>query len=349
MRGDSLLHMMSMKVMLALLVACNWFYCSSYAQKACIIVPVANVLVSPEKLEIVKAPVTQAKNVASLITHALFGEQIDIKYEHGDWLYVSLGEQKKYEQNSLTSLQGWVCKNQAVKVAEHATVNLVVNKHNAFLYGDDGTKLSLSLGTYLQGSKSQAGRWQVVLPHGQTGWIAMSDVYNLDQPWDKGQSGLQEMRKRLMLCAHSMKEQPFCFFGRSSFNEHATEQLTGLGCDGLVSLLYRTIGMNLPRFAIDQLRGGISCHGKDLEPGDLIFFIHDQRPNHAMVYLGNGMLLEATYQSKPPWYPARVIACSERLRMPLSMISNNHPFGSYKICFCSYLSSWQKIREFSIK
>lgn len=315
-------------------------------------VSVANIMAKPQALRGVCTPVTRAGDVSLLVTQALFGEQMLLVDQRDEWYNVVLLEQMQDQPDGqLPVVSGWIQKDQTVPVEVFGTRNLVVCTHNASLLADDGTKIMLSLGTKFFGKKHNERLWRVFLPRGVTGFIKARDVYYFG---DK-KLVTTDLRAQLILLAKSMRGQPFCWFGRSSHCKKNRDQLTSVGCDGLVNLLYRACGLEIPRFAYEQCVYGTALDGKEVKPGDLIFFASrkkDFQAHHAMVYLGSNQLLEATFQSSAPSYPARVISCVQRLRKPISAIKNGEDFGSYKVYFASYLNSkrmMQRLRSVAQK
>jgi hypothetical protein len=73
---------------------------------------------------------------------------------------------------------------------------------------------------------------------------------------------------------------------------------TGLDCSGLVQLVYRQVGIALPRTAQLQYAATTRISRDQLEPGDLVFFArtyaspHDWI-THVGIYIGGGMQINA--------------------------------------------------------
>ncbi|MEX2254425.1 MAG: C40 family peptidase [Acidimicrobiia bacterium] len=76
-----------------------------------------------------------------------------------------------------------------------------------------------------------------------------------------------------------------------------TDPAVGLDCSGFVQLVYRRMGVELPRVTYDQVRSGQPVSSlAEARPGDLIFSVGDrgQRVNgHVGIYLGNGKWIVA--------------------------------------------------------
>jgi hypothetical protein len=73
-----------------------------------------------------------------------------------------------------------------------------------------------------------------------------------------------------------------------------TDPKKGLDCSGLTQLVFRQVGISLPRTSQEQARSGIGISSSDLSPGDLILSDWGDGPNsHVAIYAGNGKLIES--------------------------------------------------------
>ncbi len=69
---------------------------------------------------------------------------------------------------------------------------------------------------------------------------------------------------------------------------------TGLDCSGLTQLVYRRLGVSLPRVSRDQAQVGTAVASLDeAQPGDLVFF--GEPIDHVGIYSGNGRMVEAPH------------------------------------------------------
>ncbi|NLE73357.1 MAG: hypothetical protein GX604_01815 [Actinobacteria bacterium] len=73
----------------------------------------------------------------------------------------------------------------------------------------------------------------------------------------------------------------------------AGESLSGFDCSGLVTYVFRQVGIELPHFAAWQFRYGQSVARSDLQPGDVVFF--GSSIHHVGIYVGNGNMIHAPY------------------------------------------------------
>lgn len=77
-----------------------------------------------------------------------------------------------------------------------------------------------------------------------------------------------------------------------------TDPSTGLDCSGLVQLVYRQLGINLPRTAQLQYNATARLSAAELQPGDLVFFAHTYSDpadwiTHVGIYIGDGQQINA--------------------------------------------------------
>ena len=76
-----------------------------------------------------------------------------------------------------------------------------------------------------------------------------------------------------------------------------TDPKKGLDCSGLVQLVYKNLGYDLPRISADQARAGRPVASlADARPGDLLAWDNSSRNNgadHIAIYIGDGKMIEA--------------------------------------------------------
>lgn len=327
-----------------------------YAQiteKRVVTVPVANIYRFPSEERGIPhhAPLIHRKDAHGLCTQALLGERLEVITHSTGWLYVRLCEQTcGLFLGTIEPYSGWIKADQTKRVTLFIEPSLVTKRHNVILY-QKPTVISkkcylLSCGTKLVGVRERiTGWWSIHLPTGEQCFVRDADVNYLLSKKDKQE---KELRDEIATIAKSFVGMPFCWYGRSSYNQQERYQLTSVGCDGLVELVYRSCGIDIPRFAADQYYMGEPINGDQLQPGDLLFFASPRRlpefkPHHAMIYIGNDYLVEATYQSPAPYYPAQLTQCSKRFKKPVATIKNGDLFnnGSFAVFFCSILKRKQ--------
>lgn len=73
----------------------------------------------------------------------------------------------------------------------------------------------------------------------------------------------------------------------------AGESPSGFDCSGLVTYVFRQVGIELPHFAAWQFQYGEPVARSDLQPGDVVFF--GSNIHHVGIYVGDGNMIHAPY------------------------------------------------------
>jgi cell wall-associated NlpC family hydrolase len=72
-----------------------------------------------------------------------------------------------------------------------------------------------------------------------------------------------------------------------------TDPKKGLDCSGLVQLVYRQLGVSLPRTSQEQQNAGTEVPLAQAQPGDLVFF--GEPAHHVGIYAGGGTMIDAPH------------------------------------------------------
>jgi cell wall-associated NlpC family hydrolase len=73
-----------------------------------------------------------------------------------------------------------------------------------------------------------------------------------------------------------------------------TDPKTGLDCSGYTQLVYKQLGVNLPRTSAAQAKAGTSVGSlAQAKPGDLLFF--GSPVHHVAIYMGDGKMIDAPH------------------------------------------------------
>jgi cell wall-associated NlpC family hydrolase len=75
----------------------------------------------------------------------------------------------------------------------------------------------------------------------------------------------------------------------------------GVDCSCLVQLVFRGLGINLPRTAAEQYAATTRVPREALQPGDLVFFANTYMPgiSHVGIYIGRGQQINAPTEGQP--------------------------------------------------
>ncbi|UCE39883.1 MAG: C40 family peptidase, partial [Candidatus Aminicenantes bacterium] len=115
-------------------------------------------------------------------------------------------------------------------------------------------------------------------------FVVNPETYALSQ---SRQSGLESVRNEIVTRAHSFLGMPYSWGG------HTPEK--GFDCSGLTMAVYDLVGLRLPRTSLSQFKTGAPVSMKNLDRGDLVFFLGQNRNriSHVGIYTGDGNFIHA--------------------------------------------------------
>ena len=234
----------------------------------CINVPVLNMF---------REPVHRSE----IVSQALFAESVDVITEDGDsggWMKI---------RTLADNYEGWVDKSGICSIPEEESSNIIkINRLSAHVYDVKdtiyGPMMTLPFGVRLvaEGGFDEKGngRWvPVILPDGRRAYVQRGDV----------STGEQKVHRSEDVCQLSLSFLgiPYTWGGRSSF---------GFDCSGFVHMLYREMGIYIPRDSQQQFlwEGLKEASIHDINEAGLVFF--GNGPNaikHVGLHLGNGTFI----------------------------------------------------------
>jgi cell wall-associated NlpC family hydrolase len=105
-------------------------------------------------------------------------------------------------------------------------------------------------------------------------------------------SGLESVRQEIVTRAHSFLGLPYRWGG------YTPEK--GFDCSGLTMAVYDLVGLHLPRTSLAQFRLGTPVSREDLDRGDLVFCLSQNRNriSHVGIYTGDGNFIHAPGKNK---------------------------------------------------
>jgi cell wall-associated NlpC family hydrolase len=223
----------------------------------------------------------QANADAPVISSAIYATSGEVVAKSGNsWLLVKTPD----------GYRGWMKASDVIFSAVAFGKNLVeVRNLFANIYQDPTTTnheklFTLSFSTRLPLIKVLNERWLMVrLANGDTGYVQQGDVVINPKPLT-----LQEM----LALSTKFIGLPFTWGGVSSY---------GFDCSGFVQMLYKEMGILLPRDGGLQLNDPrlIAVDKTKLQPGDLLYFVQEGHIDHTGLYLGNNQFISSTPYRTP--------------------------------------------------
>lgn len=291
---------------------------------AYIIAPLADLPLTarPPLAELFSAPPDPGKDDRAALIESQILPLERLKYcgeARGAWLRVEAPEQPRKENRKDKAFKpycGWVeARLTAFRPLQEP--DAVVRTKKAGLAEGGVPELSIGSRVRILGREKE-GRVRVLLPGGETALIAGKDLNPLPPVLKAG-----ELRRNMLATARQFLGDKYYWGGRSGY---------GTDCSGLVSLVYRAWGMDLPRNAEDQYAASVSVQPAAMLPGDLIFSTKPGDPSfidHVMLYAGSGALVEATRDSGT----AREVTFAEKFGADFKKAKNGMTAGTKKIFF----------------
>jgi cell wall-associated NlpC family hydrolase len=240
----------------------------------------------------VAAMTTEQKRwlVGRLETQALYGAKVYVLRTSGSWSRVAVAGQPT--SRSVRGYPGWLPTRQLAGTPPPRVARVaVLRRPTAWLHGTaalDGRVLELSYGTRLPVLSLTDAAVQVARPEGGSGWLRRSVValHRTGEPWPalSGARLVSQVRRFLGL--------QYLWAGTSGF---------GLDCSGFTHLVFRALGVTIPRDAGDQAAAGVRvARRSDLRAGDLVFFRSTSGSiHHVGMYVGDGRMIHAPATGRP--------------------------------------------------
>ena len=269
-------------------------------------------------------------------TQVLYGEGVRVLKTQGAWAYVEAIEQPEFSHaNQWQGYPGWIMQDVLQPWSPSvANPNAIVTAKWAMVWRDpNGSEpwFQLPAGARLTLTKSDGMLCPIRLTSGATGWISRSQVRWLAE--------LQRMptayrREQILRFADEYVGDPYFWGGRCPYTARDKGTVTGVDCSGLVNLVYRMAGVDIPRDAHEQfLRARRVLRP---QPADLVFLSDHHKPNwivHVMLYLGEDELIEAPGTGRT----VRRVSVVERLQHPIHELQWGDAVGDQTLYFGAYL------------
>ena len=336
---------------------------SNYPKKMIITVPVADLRTAPKTVPDNITLPTSAKTNPLQCSQLLLGECVVaqkeiINSDSEKWLKVHAVQQPRYAHDiGWHGFPGWIRSDQAVEVTKFPSYNLVVKHSYAHLLNKRDKQIhTLSIGTKLYGIQHNDQTYRVLLPNDKTAFINEHDVYPIDTHI---QESIEELRNNIVATAQTFLGHFYSWGGRSA--QHDEFGISSVDCSSFIQLIFLANGLQVPRNAHDQfLTAKRVKYGKDLQPGDMVFFDpirskHEPPPvrmTHVLLYIGNNNLIEATNSGDRR---VRIIDFEQRIGKPratmksgdksINVTTRGRIAGQYHIYFGSYLHDSKLVKK----
>lgn len=224
----------------------------------------------------------EATSQSEVVSQALFSEEIKVLESSNDWIKI---------ETLIDHYSGWVRKEGIHSrdipfTIENRSVMLRVNRLSAHVYDQQetiyGPILTLPFESRMicHNFEDDQSRWLLVeLPDSRLVYVQRGDVSLVNS--SKNPAEITQFSRSFLGI-------PYTWGGRSSF---------GYDCSGFVQMLYRQMGIFLPRDSQDQFNhhGFVDCHFHDLSAGDLLFFgFSANQIRHVGVFLGEGQFIHTS-------------------------------------------------------
>ena len=271
-------------------------------------------------------------------TQLLYGERVRILKTEDGWAQVEALEQPEFTHaRRWQGYPGWVPAAALSPAGSPWSPTIVVTQPWAATWQDAYQRRSsphrFALGTRLRAIDMGGQVWQVELLDGSTVWMRHEDARALEEL-----AALPALERRRLIVHHAeqLLGQPYYWGGRSPADPTTPNKRAahGLDCSGLVNLVYRAAGADIPRDAHEQYVRARRVNAP--QPADLIFLSERDNPDrivHVMLYAGDGEVIEGPGTG----LPVRRIAVAQRLGHPVDWLAPGTVVDGQTVYVGSYL------------
>ena len=205
---------------------------------------------------------------------------------------VALEARPQSEQFTI-SKTGYVIQVGAFRKLDNAvrlTLSLNAKNLDAYYFKHESGLYKVRFGNYLsQGPAEENAERLKQAGFIQEYFVVSPESYAISQ---SRQSGIASVRDEIVTRAYSFLGMPYRWGGYSAEK--------GFDCSGLTMAVYDLVGLHLPRTSLAQFRSGIPVSKENLERGDLVFFLGQNRNriSHVGIYTGDGNFIHAPGKNK---------------------------------------------------
>ncbi|MGY4688444.1 C40 family peptidase [Salibacterium sp. K-3] len=226
--------------------------------------------------------------LGNLDTQALYGMEVEVLQEEGDWAKIAVEEQETPRNEA--GYPGWVPKDQITEsprfeLLQHAET-ASVTEPTAHLYEEralETESLEVSFNTRLPVIFEKEDKLLVATPSDGNKWMDAEDVSIYEDEEAIPEPGAED----LLETADMFIDLPYLWAGTSGF---------GFDCSGFTHTIYKAHSITIPRDSKDQARSGTAVERENLQPGDLVFFAYNGGTgeiHHVGMYIGEGRMIHS--------------------------------------------------------
>jgi len=213
---------------------------------------------------------------SDVVSQALFSEQVIVSHHSAEWLHITTPD----------GYSGWVRDHGIVSQAQYTTSHRT-SRISSPLYIEKGISkgplMFLPFGTGIHVINFDSDWAEILLPSGRILYIQSGNL----------SSSQILQRENLEKFTHPFLGLPYVWGGRSSF---------GFDCSGFIQMVYREMGISLPRDSSEQIKVLEELPKEKLSVGDLIFWGASlQKIGHVGCFLGEDRFIHATGRENQPW------------------------------------------------
>lgn len=299
------------------LSCCLWFTVAGTPQKMVVTVPFADLRTAPTSMPTNLHAPAFSRDVVAQNSQVLFGEKLITNETESSnttatpsWVNCCALEQEIVTTNKTwQGCPGYLQKDQVTTVTNFPHGNVVLQDLWTPVYpiknATTPALFSLAAGTILTAQRESDSWWRIALGDKEIGFILPSATLYELSPLVK--ESPEQLRTAIVTQAKKFLGTPYVWGGRTphgTASATTSSYLTGIDCSDFTNLVFRMVGLQIPKNSTSQFYGlpAIIKHGKDLQPGDLIFFTRKddlQTMCHVMLYIGrdkqgNGLIIEST-------------------------------------------------------
>lgn len=235
-------------------------------------------------------------------TQLLYNETLLVTGVERDWFKVEAVEQPKYvDKNRWQGYSGWVRKDVVTHLRKPRGHDAFVKNPSAPVLRGPGNAFEMItevlIGTGFPIDRREGDFCKVLLPGNDCGWVYTGDLSIVENA-----RKYEYIRQRIIDCARLFIGVPYYWGGRSMkcgesgfHDREARDVIRGVDCSGLVSLIHRVNGIEVPRDTHDQWLKARAVTTEKLRPADLIFLSAEgsDRVNHVIIIASAEECIEA--------------------------------------------------------